>query len=80
MSLVEKPGNATRSKRVPRRLVQRLCAVQVTCVGALFWLSRHKTLGVLFPLVLALLPSLRRALVASRVIPEHYMKALESED
>ena len=66
-------------ERAPRHLVKRLCAVQFTCVGALFWLSQHKTLGILFPLVLALLPPLRRTLGAFNIIPEHYLKVFESD-
>ena len=64
---------------VPQKFVRRLTAVNVACLSALFALTKSKSLGVLFPVVLALLPPLRNALVKSQFIPEKYMKRLEKD-
>ena len=44
-----------------------------------FGLTKSKSLGVLFPVVLAFLPPLRNALVRHNVIPAHYMERMEKE-
>jgi hypothetical protein len=53
-------------------------AVQVVCLGAMFWV-KESPIGVLFPVVIALLAPLKIALEKTGVVKKEYMDILDEE-
>ena len=66
------------SKQVPHRMVKRLTYIQLVCLAAMFWV-KESPIGVLFPVVIALLAPLRFGLERFNVIPKPYMQVLDKE-
>ena len=63
---------------VPKGATNLFTAIQVTCLGAMFWV-KESPIGVLFPVVIALLAPLRFALERKGVIEKKYMDILDEE-
>ena len=64
------------TKLVPRRSVNAFTLIQVACLGAMLYV-KESPIGVLFPIVIAMLAPLRFAL--DRVLKKEYVAILDSE-
>ena len=64
--------------QVPDRFVKRLTYIQVACLGSMF-LVKSSPIGVLFPVLIAMLAPLRYGLERFRVIPKTHMQVLDKE-
>ena len=63
---------------VPKSITRNFTLIQVACLAAMFWV-KESPLGVLFPVVIAMLAPLRFALEKSNVIPAPFMEVLDAE-
>ena len=63
---------------IPKKITNLFTLIQVACLGAMFWV-KESPIGVLFPVVIALLAPLRFALERSNVVKKEYMDILDSE-
>jgi len=66
------------SDTVPKGVVRLFTAIQVACLAAMFWV-KESPIGVLFPVVIALLAPLRFGLVKMGVIKKEYMDILDED-
>ena len=66
------------TNQVPDRFVKRLTYIQVACLGSMF-LVKSSPIGVLFPVLIAMLAPLRYGLERFRVIPKTHMQVLDKE-
>lgn len=64
---------------VPRKITNLFTLVQVVCLGVMFWV-KESPIGVLFPVVIAMLAPLRFGLERSGIIKKEYMDILDSDD
>jgi len=79
--LFKDPKVANDGKRwssVPRGVVNMYTCIQVACLGAMFWV-KESPIGVLFPVVIALLAPLRFGLVKAGIIKKEYMDILDED-
>ena len=63
---------------VPKKITNLFTAVQVACLWAMLWV-KSSSIGVLFPVVIAMLAPLRFALEKSGIIKKEYMDILDEE-
>lgn len=79
--LITDPTVAKKEKwtAIPRRITTLFTLIQVACLGAMIWV-KGSPIGVLFPVIIALLAPLRFALEKFGVIKKEYMDILDSED
>jgi hypothetical protein len=66
----------TRWSGVPSRTTSVLTLIQMTCVGTMMWVTKS-SFGVLSPVIIALLPLLRRGLIQTKVVPKEDMQMLD---
>lgn len=64
---------------VPRKVTTLFTAIQIACLGAMVYV-KESPIGVLFPVVIALLAPLRFALEKTGVVEKEYMDVLDLED
>jgi hypothetical protein len=64
--------------KVPNKIVNLFTAIQVACLGAMFYV-KGSSFGVLFPVVIAMLAPLRFALEKTGIIKKEYMDILDDE-
>mmetsp|Transcript_12379 Transcript_12379/g.27157 ORF Transcript_12379/g.27157 Transcript_12379/m.27157 type:complete len:443 (-) Transcript_12379:127-1455(-) len=64
---------------VPKKVTNLFTSIQLTCLGAMFWV-KGSPIGVLFPIIIALLAPLRFGLEKYGVIKKEYMEVLDTED
>lgn len=64
-------------RRVPNLLIHAYTAIQAVCLTAL-WLVKISPVGILFPLLIALLVPLR--LLIGKFMPHQYLEALDAEE
>jgi hypothetical protein len=64
--------------KVPKKIVNLFTAIQVACLGAMFYV-KGSSVGVLFPVVIAMLAPLRFALEKTGIIKKEYMDILDDE-
>lgn len=78
---VFKDASAAKKERwsnVPRGTVNLFTAIQVACLGAMFWV-KESPIGVLFPVVIAMLAPLRFGMEKSGIVKKEYMDVLDDE-
>ena len=63
---------------VPQRVTRLFTFIQLGCLGAMFWV-KESPVGVLFPVVIAMLAPLRFGLERTGVIEKKYMDILDDE-
>jgi HCO3- transporter family len=63
---------------VPKNVTNLFTLVQVVCLGAMFWV-KESPIGVLFPVIIALLAPLRFAMERSGMIKTEYMDILDED-
>ena len=63
---------------VPTKVTNLFTAIQVACLYAMLWV-KSSPIGVLFPIVIALLAPLRFGLEKTRIIKKEYMDILDEE-
>ena len=63
---------------IPTPIVTAFTLLQVSCLGAMFWV-KSSPIGVLFPIIIALLSPLRFALEKFGLIEKKYMDILDEE-
>ena len=63
---------------VPTKVVNLFTLVQVVCLGAMFWV-KESPIGVLFPIIIALLAPIRFGLEKTGVVKKQYMDILDEE-
>lgn len=63
---------------MPRNVVNIFTAIQLACLGGMFWVKESR-IGVLFPVIIALLAPLRYGLERWKIIPTKYMNVLDTE-
>lgn len=63
---------------VPPKITTTFTAIQVACLGAMLWV-KSSPIGVLFPVVIAMLAPLRFGLEKSGIIKKEYMDILDEE-
>lgn len=63
---------------VPRKVTVLFTAIQIACLGAMVYV-KESPVGVLFPVVIALLAPLRFALEKSGVVKKEYMDILDED-
>lgn len=68
---------ATRWSSVPRRVTTLYTAVQMSCVGAMMYVTKS-SFGVVSPLLIALLPLLRKLLIEAKMVRREHMDKLDS--
>ena len=66
------------SETVPRKVTNLFTLIQVACLAAMFWV-KESPIGVLFPVVIALLAPLRFGLEKAGVIEKEYMDVLDED-
>lgn len=64
-------------KKVPNRTIHKFTLIQVSCLGSL-WLLKTSTLGILFPVLIALLVPLR--LILPKFFDVSHLEVLDSEE
>jgi len=67
------------TNKVPTKIINLYTFIQVTCLGAMFWV-KSSPIGVLFPVVIAMLAPLRFGLERSGIIKKEYIEILDSDD
>jgi len=67
------------SNVVPDKVVNSFTLIQVVCLGAMFWV-KESPIGVLFPVIIALLAPLRFGLEKFGIIEKKYMDVLDGDD
>lgn len=65
--------------KVPNATVNLFTAIQVACLGTMFWV-KESPIGVLFPVVIALLAPIRFGLEKTGVIKKEYMDILDADE
>ncbi|CAB9527403.1 Electroneutral sodium bicarbonate exchanger 1 [Seminavis robusta] len=81
VGLIKDPTVAPKERwtdKVPRNTVNLFTGIQVACLAATFWLKESK-IGVLFPIVIALLAPIRFGLEKSGIVKKEYMDVLDEE-
>jgi len=73
-SIAPKP----RWNKVPNKTVNLFTAIQVACLAAMFWV-KESPVGVLFPIVIAMLAPLRFGLTKMGIISEEDMDILDED-
>ena len=63
---------------IPKKIVNGFTLLQVACLGAMFWV-KSSPIGVLFPVVIAMLAPLRFGLEKFGIIKKEYMDVLDEE-
>lgn len=63
---------------VPKKVTNLFTAIQVACLGAMFWV-KSSPIGVLFPVVIAMLAPLRFGLEKTGIVKKEYMDILDEE-
>lgn len=63
---------------IPKSIVNLFTAIQVACLYAMFWV-KSSPIGVLFPVVIAMLAPLRFGLEKSGIVKKEYMDILDDE-
>jgi HCO3- transporter family len=63
---------------VPTKVTNTFTLVQVACLGAMFWV-KESPIGVLFPILIALLAPLKFSLEKVGVVKKEYMEILDEE-
>lgn len=63
---------------VPKRVTRLFTFIQVACLGAMFWV-KESPIGVLFPIIIAMLAPLRFGLVRKGIINKEYMDILDED-
>jgi HCO3- transporter family len=63
---------------VPRPVATRYTLIQLACLASLCWI-KGSSVGVLFPVGIALLSPLRYAIERYRVVPKRYMQVLDEK-
>jgi len=63
---------------IPKKVVNGFTALQVACLGAMFWV-KSSSIGVLFPVVIAMLAPLRFGLEKFGIVKKEYMDILDDE-
>lgn len=66
------------SDSVPTNIVNLFTGIQVLCLGAMFWV-KESPIGVLFPVIIAMLAPIRFGLEKTGVIKKEYMDVLDEE-
>jgi len=66
------------TNKVPTKVVNYFTLLQVACLYAMFWV-KSSPVGVLFPIIIAMLSPLRFALEKYNVIDKKYMDILDSD-
>ena len=66
------------TKTVPKSITNMFTLIQVACLGAMFWV-KESHIGVLFPIVIAMLAPMRFWLESSGIVKKKYMDVLDSE-
>jgi hypothetical protein len=66
------------TQQVPERHVKRFTYIQLACLASMFVVKESK-IGVLFPVVIALLAPLRFGLERFNMIPKRYIAILDEE-
>ena len=64
-------------RRVPRWTIHAFTALQLVCLGVL-WFVKGSELGILFPIFIALLVPVR--LLAGRIFATEHLAALDSDE
>lgn len=64
--------------KVPNKIINFFTLIQVVCLGAMFWV-KESPIGVLFPIVIALLAPIRFGLEKFGVIKKEYMDVLDED-
>ena len=64
--------------KVPNNITNLFTLVQVSCLGAMIWV-KSSPIGVLFPVVIAMLAPLKLALEKTGVVKKEYMDILDEE-
>ena len=63
---------------VPNKVVNGFTLLQVVCLGAMFWV-KESSVGVLFPVIIALLAPIRFGLEKFGIIKKEYMDILDND-
>lgn len=63
---------------IPKKVVNGFTMIQVACLGAMFWV-KSSPIGVLFPVIIAMLAPLRFGLEKFGIIKKEYMDILDTE-
>ena len=63
---------------IPKKVVNGFTMIQVACLGAMFWV-KSSPIGVLFPVIIAMLAPLRFGLEKFGIIKKEYMDILDKE-
>jgi len=63
---------------VPPKVTTMFTAIQVACLGAMLWV-KSSPIGVLFPVIIAMLAPLRFGLEKTGIIKKEYMDILDEE-
>jgi len=63
---------------VPNKVTTLFTAIQVACLGAMLWV-KSSPIGVLFPVVIAMLAPLRFGLEKTGIVKKEYMDILDDE-
>lgn len=64
--------------KVPKKVINLFTAIQVVCLGAMFYV-KESPIGVLFPVVIALLAPLRFGVERAGIIEKKYMDVLDED-
>lgn len=64
--------------KVPKNITNLFTLIQIACLAAMFWV-KESSIGVLFPIVIALLAPLRFGLERSGIIQKKYIEILDEE-
>lgn len=65
-------------RRVPARTIHAFTLLQLACLAVLWFVKSHATIGILFPVFIALLVPVR--LFANRYFSEEHLAALDAEE
>jgi len=63
---------------IPKKIVNSFTVLQMACLGAMFWV-KSSPIGVLFPVVIAMLAPLRFGLEKFGIVKKEYMDILDDE-
>lgn len=63
---------------VPAKIVNMFTFIQVVCLGAMLWV-KESPIGVLFPVIIALLAPIRFGLEKTGIVEKKYMDVLDEE-
>lgn len=65
--------------KVPTRTTNLFTLIQVSCLASMFWV-KESPVGVLFPVIIAMLAPLRFALEKTGLVKKEYMDILDKDD